>query len=336
MEAFIKKNIKIIGGLPYEEIGDVVVGVATTQVDFTGLNIGKDDELLLVSDWYNSSGSTSDLSIFANNNTTATNYYTQWLTATGTSVSSTRYNANYFMETTTTHKGFSKSNIKLTNSGYFVFQATDTMAYSLPTNVLINNWYTTSTFTLTSITSINIKSTVASAIGIGSRFQLYKLVAEKVADITVGTATTSVDITGLNIGKDGEYMLVSEAVYNAGTPAVIGIGFNENLVTTNYYRQYLGVQSTTIYAARQNNFDQFAIFSGTKTFFSTHIKVTNSGYIVYQGAEINYLGIPTSLGIVMCYGTSLFTVSSISSLKLTASVANGIGIGSRFQLYRIR
>jgi hypothetical protein len=36
------------------------------------------------------------------------------------------------------------------------------------------------------------------------------LAAEKVADITVGSNTTQVDISSLSIDKDSEYLLVSD------------------------------------------------------------------------------------------------------------------------------
>jgi hypothetical protein len=58
-------------------VGDITVSAASTSINFTGLNILPDDNYLLVSDVYNSSGTGVSLGLFINGTNTLTNYYSQ-------------------------------------------------------------------------------------------------------------------------------------------------------------------------------------------------------------------------------------------------------------------
>ena len=155
----------------YELLADITVSSATTQVDITGLNIGKDEEIVLVSDYVCVDGNAY---IGFNNNTTLTNYYVQTINANGTSPSSIRYNLPILLGAITNAKSFGISKIKLTNSGYCVWQTNSIREYEY-TSMFLFDVYGTSVFTVTPITSIRIFSSSANGIGIGSRFQLYKV-----------------------------------------------------------------------------------------------------------------------------------------------------------------
>jgi hypothetical protein len=324
-----------INGLPYMRVGDITVGTATTSVSFTGLTISKDDDYMLVSDVYNPTGSNNDIFMHINGNTTLTNYYRQYLYCDGTSVTADRTNNNASIYIPATRKSVGITNIKLTNSGYYITKTKAGVSYD-SVAIALEEVCTTSTFTSTNITSIAITGSIASGIGIGSRFQLYKCVAEKVADITVGTATTSVNITGLNIDKTGEYMLVSD--YNntsTGTPYYLFC--NANVTDTNYYTQTLCAYSTTIDRYRTNNAMFFQNTGSKKGGCFTNIKLTNSGYFIFQSNYLaNYGSDGASCEAYSSYGTSTFTATSITSLTITSRDSNAIGIGSRFQLYKMK
>ena len=113
----------------YELVADVTVATATTQVDFSGLNFGKDDDLLLVSDIINTSGSGSGYRLYANTNYTDANYWTQVLGSNSTAISGARYNEASFSYLINNAKAFNSTNIKLTNSGHFVYQSGDMREY---------------------------------------------------------------------------------------------------------------------------------------------------------------------------------------------------------------
>jgi hypothetical protein len=151
----------------------------------------------------------------------------------------------------------------------------------------------------------------------------------ELADITVGTATTNVDIPGLNLVKGEEYVLVSSVIAVGDT--VYRIYFNNNLTNTNYYRQGLKATSTTVSADRANTttlFDNFSSINNTK------IKLTNSGYGIWQNDATKDFG---GSGILLhnLYGTSTFTMTSITQITIKSDAANYIGVGSRFTLYKV-
>ena len=165
-EILIQRRTKVEKG--YELLADITVGTATTSVDITGLNIGKGDEVVLVSDV--TTTSEGALSVCINGNTTATNYYTQELKADSTGVYAAKYNNSWFNYITGAAKGFSRLNIKLTNSGYFIAQVHSLREYG-GSAIKIEAMYVTSTFTSTAITQLTIQGNI----GIGSRFQLYRI-----------------------------------------------------------------------------------------------------------------------------------------------------------------
>jgi hypothetical protein len=156
----------------YELLADITVSTATSTVGITGLNIDKDDEILLVADIYNPSPGTSTYRLFANNDTTTTNYYSQSLQANSTTVSAARGNVAT-LSSIPNFRGLAMAYIKLTNSGYVTFQSKTMYDYGGSSLVLYDS-YATSTFTATSITQLTVSSSAANAIGIGSRFQLYR------------------------------------------------------------------------------------------------------------------------------------------------------------------
>ena len=319
--------------LGYQLIADTTVsGSAVTSIDFTGLNITKDDDYMLVSEVTNPTSTTS-VFLFANANTTQTNYYKQHIIVDGAGLYAARTNNANVFDVAVGSKSLAFTKIKLTNSGYIVTQ-NDTNYYYTTTTPQSLMYYTTSTFTATSITQLTITASVANGIGIGSRFQLYKCVARKVADITVGTATTSVDFTGLSIDKTSEYMLVSDFIPAGATTPVAGIYANNNTTGTNYYNQRIVASGAVAAASRSNTSILTVADGGIKAFAITKIKLTNSGYFAWQSDISRSYG-GASVDLFSYYGTSTFTMTSITQLTIIANTTNAIGIGSRFQLYRI-
>ena len=171
-ESILTRRTKV--ELEYILLADIIVDTATTTIDITGLDIGKDDELMLVCDINNTSVDGVLCYVYANANYTNTNYYSQRITANNTTTSANRDNHSAFMEVTNGSKVFSVSRIKLTNNGFFVSQSNMNRDYGVSGLQLIDR-YLTSTFTLSSITSLRIATSSTNAIGVGSRFQLYKI-----------------------------------------------------------------------------------------------------------------------------------------------------------------
>lgn len=318
----------------WEQIGDyTVTGSAITSYTFSGLDLGKDDEIMLVSD-YTCMGA-SYVNLYVNENNTDANYWRQGLYVYGTTVGADRQNNPRILNTTTGEKNSIITNIKLTNSGYVVAQTKESAVYG-GSSLSLMAYFMSSTFTATSITSLTVSAVALNNIGVGSRFQLYKLKATQVADIIIDTATTSVDITGLTIDKGSEYLLVAN--YVSSVSATHNISVNNNNTLTNYYYQQLHAKGSSAPDGWRANAPNIFTIGGSGNLqygiAFMKIKLTNSGYFEYQANGIKYFGSSTTL--TKNYGTSTFTMSSITQLTLTASQANGIGIGSRFQLYKLK
>ena len=158
----------------YQLLADITVsGSAVTQVDISGLNIGKGEEIVLIAD-INSVSADNEIYITVNGNTTITNYWHQRLYADGTSVGGTRANMPLLIGLLNNTSGIINANLKLTNNGYFTWQSHTIRNYKA-TTMFLQEYYGTSTFTLVSISSLRINSSNANGLGVGSRFQLYKV-----------------------------------------------------------------------------------------------------------------------------------------------------------------
>lgn len=330
MEALLKNTFVNISPV-WELVQDTTVGTATTNVDFSSLNFGKEDELMLVSDY--KQPESHALSILFNENYTVTNYWIQRIQADGTSPTAARGNSATLTGIAGTNN-LTIARIKLTNNGYIVWQAGSLNKYTT-TSPTIYDSYGTSTFTETSITSIRFNAVETNNIAVGSRFQLYKLVAEKVADITISTATTNVDISGLSIDKESEYMLVSEIVNSAGSASDYNLFANANYTATNYYSQSVLADSTTVSGARTNNTRFCFNSSAQRSIAYIPIKLTNNGYFVAKSDVARHFG-GSGMRLEKRYLTSTFTATSLTAFRISASVTNAIGIGSRFQLYKMK
>jgi hypothetical protein len=164
-------------------------------------------------------------------------------------------------------------------------------------------------------------------------FQLGGDVYELIADVNVTTATQQIDFTGLNITKDDELRLVWTFENSPSTSYNFFLYVNNNNTSTNYWRQVLYGDGSTIGAFPVQN----SVFSGTgiNGFSSgfTDIKVSNNdrmvgqSYLIYNGGS--------SIGNYNINFVSLFTVSSITQLSVRALEGVGILAGSRLQLYKV-
>ena len=168
---------ELADGTYLELIEDITVGNAVTSVQFSGFTATKEDTLMLVADINNTSGSTSNYELFVNNDLVTTNYWFQFLLATGTTIVGGRGNNARIIGMATGGKNLALIPIKLTNDGHFTFQAQNSRDYNVANGIDLDDQYCSKTATITNITQLDVVADVASAIGIGSRFQLYKVVA---------------------------------------------------------------------------------------------------------------------------------------------------------------
>lgn len=157
---------------------------------------------------------------------------------------------------------------------------------------------------------------------------------ELLSDIEITSATTQVDFTGLNIQEDEEIVLKLN-IFTSTTNEWIRLRINGNTTSTNYYMQYISVFNTTINGVRENNIEVSFGRQNLHSFSDVYIKLTNNGYVITQSNSTDSLG-GSGVGIFDIYGTSTFQVPSITKLTFIADQTSGIGIGSRFQLYKVK
>ena len=330
----------------WQEILDFTFTANETSRTFSGLSITKDDFIKVVMHNINRRNSGgANYALYPNNETTATDYHTQFLQAAGTSVSANRNNfqrIHIAFAANRTSEGIaycklSENNTWNTFSSYNLHENTN---LSLP-RLMFD--YSTSTITFGTITSLTFASDQTDGIGTGSRIQIYKLAAEKVADITVGTNSTQVDIpfpTGTldpAIDKDSEYLLVSDISNPAGATAgqAHNLFVNDNTTSSNYNSQLIGASGSNAVAFRENS----AIFqlsrNGERGITYSHIKLSNIGAYTSQNYGIDRA--ETSNIQIRNYFTSSTAenITSITKLNIVASATNGIGAGSRFTLYKL-
>lgn len=159
----------------------------------------------------------------------------------------------------------------------------------------------------------------------------------KLADVVIsGSATTNVDISGLNISKEEEIVLMSDIINGTSSNPDIFLYVNANYTNTNYYRQYLVASSTSLQVGRTNNppIGRLVPSLNAKTFINSSIKFTNNGFLSTQNNS-NYNYGTSSLDLDIMAMSSTFTVASITSIRIASGVSGAIGVGSRFTLYKV-
>ena len=160
----------------YELLYEQDVATATTQIDITGLSIGKDDGLRLVYTFKNGTSTTSGIRIYPNNLTTDTNYHSQFLQGGGSAISAGRFNQNRITQVNATDSVSGFADIKISNNDRFVCQAQTIYDIgSGSSNIFNTNWNVVGTQTVSSITSLSISAFEANGIKIGSKIALYKV-----------------------------------------------------------------------------------------------------------------------------------------------------------------
>jgi hypothetical protein len=156
--------------------GDPIT-LPVTQLDITGLSIGKNDELRLVYTLVGDSTTGNVCALFPNDLTTTTNYHRQGLQANGTNIVAARVNNNTFAISRSNERAVGVTDVKISNNDRFVFESGLLEGVGGESNIIRNlnlNCVGTA-FTLTSITKLSIVGSRTNGITAGSRIRLYKV-----------------------------------------------------------------------------------------------------------------------------------------------------------------
>jgi hypothetical protein len=322
----------------WTEIVDYTVPSNTTSVVLNDFGtITKDDFIKVVTTFIaNGTVSNDNIFIYANTATTASNYHTQSLFADDTTISPFRTNSPLIQQFVTGGADVAVNYIKLSENDRFNAFSNGTKRLDSSTRIQFN-YVTSSGATFASgITSLTFQAQTTNGIGTGSRIQIYRLDAEKVADITVTSNTTQVDISSLSIGKDSEYLLVTDLLDASNNFPSYRLAVNDNTTFTNYYSQRIRANDTTLDAERRND-PRFATTPDlTRTLVYSHIKLSEIGAYTSQNYGIQSVG--TSNIVLQNFFVSSIAenITSITKLNVISNRISGIGSGSRFILYKLK
>jgi hypothetical protein len=329
----------------WTEIVDFTFTANETSRAFSGLNITKDDFIKIVTNISNGTGSTITIRLFPDtaagvtNNDTTTNYRSQQLKGAGGSVSSQATNANIFARVDASEKA--------TNIGYFKIDVNN-RAITLSNGTIEDtstletsyDYCVSSGLTFTdAITELEFSASATDGLGTGSRIQIYRLDAIEVADVTVASNTTQVDIpvTGSldpAISKGSEYLLVGD-ITASNDFLNLNLAVNDATTLTNYYSQRIGAEGTSNFANRFNLATVLETNVSNKGLFYCFIKLSNIGAHTFQSYSLRNNN-TTSPVLTNFFGSSTSeAITSITKLNLRSSDANRIGAGSRFQLFKL-
>jgi hypothetical protein len=331
----------------WTEIVDFTFTANETSRAFTGLNITKDDFIKVVFHLKDGSGGGSNApSLYPNTaagvsgfNTT-TNYHRQVLVGTDTTVGASRNNINIVHTTTANDNSTMIGYIKISENGKFNIFTNRTDRDSSTLNVVFD-YTTSSNLTFNDpITSLTF-STVTNGLGNGSRIQIYRLDAEKVADITVTSNSTQVDIpvTGSldpAITKDSEYLLVSDILNNSTGFPTYRLMVNDNTTITDYHSQRIGGNGSTTFATRFNDPLITTTAAGSRVMIYSHIKLSEIGAYTSQNYGIGSYGSTEPVLQNAFVSSTAENITSITKLNVGVAATDGLGSGSRFILYKLK
>jgi hypothetical protein len=328
----------------YTEIVDYTVPSDTTSVALNDFGtITKDDFIKITITYVNPTGSFSGLALVPTSNTNLSNYSRQELGANGTTVTSARSTSSPQSgeiggapaNDTSVITGY----IKISeNEKYNVFANEVRTISSAVRNVF--NYITQDTGTTSSITSLSVISRITDGIGTGSRIQIYRLDAEKVADFTTTSNSTQVDIpvTGSldpAINKDSEYLLVSDIV-NPQSNTSYNMTVNDTTTTTAHNSQRIRGAGTSASADRANSPFSFSALSTKRNLAYSHIKLSEIGAFTSQNYSVNDYGTASVVLQNIFVSSTAENITSITKLNVFGNAANSIGSGTRFILYKLK
>jgi hypothetical protein len=151
--------------------------------------------------------------------------------------------------------------------------------------------------------------------------------------IDVDSNTTYVEWTGLDINTHRRYRITAHIKEGSGVAGYYYIYFNGDTTNTNYYREQVSGDSTTVTGGRANDPMISYINASTRSLIEVTVGITD-GYPCYLARV--YRGSNTISPITdMISGNKTATVANMTSIRITAGQTNGIAAGSKFELEAI-
>lgn len=155
----------------------------------------------------------------------------------------------------------------------------------------------------------------------------------RVHDKEFTSAATSYDITGLDLDSDGIYYIFM-SLGNAVGPTDFLYNFNDDSTVNHYERETILANGNALSSSRANDNVIFNVQAGG-SYGTTYGIITKdqAGYVRYYAFGNSY----TMANIVQFYISGVWnSTDNLTKITIVADDANGIAIGSRIQLFKVK
>jgi len=155
--------------------------------------------------------------------------------------------------------------------------------------------------------------------------------------VVAGAAVTEINIPNLNLVRDKLYILILNILNPTMSDENIYLFYNDQFTLTQYVSQFHRASGTTAtgatYAGREGNPKITTVVSSYSTFAIVWIAKSPDNYI-----RANSFGQRSHPATVELYNVMMgrqILTNNVTKITLRSSNANGIGINSRVELWRM-
>lgn len=149
----------------------IVSGSAVTSIDIQNLDINTHKSYRIECEFANATATTSYISFYVNGDTTSSNYYAQSMSRSGTASGGGRGNNAIHVSLIGNSESAVYGVIGLVN-GKYILRSNTTMDEGA--TIVVADEVVTKVASITNITQLTIMSSVANAIGVGSKVRIYR------------------------------------------------------------------------------------------------------------------------------------------------------------------
>jgi hypothetical protein len=156
---------------------------------------------------------------------------------------------------------------------------------------------------------------------------------EKIAEVVLTSATTSISFTNLDLDKDKCYMIIAQEYTNVANGDPRYMDFNDDTTATNYYQEQLSVDGSTISAGRTND-NRVAWVQLNNA--SSHI------WFVFRRDPLGYTRVftldcrnnPNSIRIDL-WSMAWTVNANVTKITIRSGATNGLATGSKYILFKV-
>lgn len=155
----------------------------------------------------------------------------------------------------------------------------------------------------------------------------------------VTSATTNLDVTGLNGDTDKSYRIIALIANGSGASATYSVAINNDTTAGNYGWQRVTGTAGAASANRNTLESGIAIgfaTSATTSFSTTDILAKSGTSRHYIGHQLESVAGSTADSATAKHGVWTNTATNISSLNFKSTQTNGIGAGSHIEIWARR